>query len=160
MVPAVTMQIEKIPLNQNQKVNKKALPKPEKKAEEAVVESNVPMNLLEEELHKMVADIIGNTDFGITTVLGHAGLTSISAIKLAIQVNKRYGITLNAKSLVKNGTLQSIENEIWRSMMSASEGDLKSLVVGGIHGARCLYANGHHAHDPQRQNQPQSVARP
>ena len=90
MVPAVTMQIEKIPLNQNQKVNKKALPKPEKKAEEAVVESNVPMNLLEEELHKMVADIIGNTDFGITTVLGHAGLTSISAIKLAIQVNKRY----------------------------------------------------------------------
>ena len=116
MVPAVTMQIEKIPLNQNQKVNKKALPKPEKKAEEAVVESNVPMNLLEEELHKMVADIIGNTDFGITTVLGHAGLTSISAIKLAIQVNKRYGITLDAKSLVKNGTLQSIENEIWKQL--------------------------------------------
>ena len=118
MVPAVTMQIEKIPLNQNQKVNKKALPKPEKKAEEAVVESNVPMNLLEEELHKMVADIIGNTDFGITTVLGHAGLTSISAIKLAIQVNKRYGITLNAKSLVKSGTLQSIENEIWKQMFN------------------------------------------
>ena len=129
MVPAVTMQIEKIPLNQNQKVNKKALPKPEKKAEEAVVESNVPMNLLEEELHKMVADIIGNTDFGITTVLGHAGLTSISAIKLAIQVNKRYGITLNAKSLVKNGTLQSIENEIWKAMMTGDVtvgGDLKS----------------------------------
>ncbi len=129
MVPAVTMQIEKIPLNQNQKVNKKALPKPEKKAEEAVVESNVPMNLLEEELHKMVADIIGNTDFGITTVLGHAGLTSISAIKLAIQVNKRYGITLNAKSLVKNGTLQSIENEIWKAIMTGDTtvgGDLKS----------------------------------
>ena len=118
MVPAVTMQIDRIPLNQNQKVNKKALPKPEKKAEEAVVESNVPMNLLEEELHKMVADIIGNTDFGITTVLGHAGLTSISAIKLAIQVNKRYGITLNAKSLVKSGTLQSIENEIWKQMFN------------------------------------------
>jgi len=129
MVPAVTMQIEKIPLNQNQKVNKKALPKPEKKAEEAVVESNVPMNLLEEELHKMVADIIGNTDFGITTVLGYAGLTSISAIKLAIQVNKRYGITLNAKSLVKNGTLQSIENEIWKAIMTGDVtvgGDLKS----------------------------------
>ena len=129
MVPAVTMQIEKIPLNQNQKVNKKALPKPEKKAEESVVESNVPMNLLEEELHKMVADIIGNTDFGITTVLGHAGLTSISAIKLAIQVNKRYGITLNAKSLVKSGTLQSIENEIWKAIMTGDTtvgGDLKS----------------------------------
>ena len=119
MVPAVTMQIEKIPLNQNQKVNKRALPKPEKevRGEREEVRADVPMNLLEEELHEMVADIIGHTDFGIMTVLGHAGLTSISAIKLAIQVNKRYGITLDAKSLVKNGTLQSIENEIWKGLM-------------------------------------------
>ena len=115
MVPAVTMQIEKIPLNQNQKVNKKALPKPIKSVAVAQQETeHAPLNVLEQELHEMIAGIIGNTDFGITTVLGHAGLTSISAIKLAIQVNKRYGITLNAKSLVKNGTLQSIENEILR----------------------------------------------
>ena len=118
MVPAVTMQIDAIPLNQNQKVNKKALPKPVKSVAVAQQQAEqAPLNLLEQELHEMVADIIGNTDFGITTVLGYAGLTSISAIKLAIQVNKRYGITLNAKSLVKNGTLQSIENEIWRSLM-------------------------------------------
>ena len=117
MVPAVTMQIDAIPLNQNQKVNKKALPKPVKSVAVAQQQAEqTPLNLLEQELHEMVSDIIGNTDFGITTVLGYAGLTSISAIKLAIQVNKRYGITLNAKSLVKNGTLQSIENEIWRSL--------------------------------------------
>ncbi|MBQ3698795.1 MAG: amino acid adenylation domain-containing protein [Prevotella sp.] len=111
MVPAVTMQIDKIPLNQNQKVNKRALPKPEKKAA-AVEESNVPMNVLEQELHEMIAAIISNGEFGITTVLGYAGLTSISAIKLAVQVNKRYGVTLDSKSLVKTGSLQSIENEI------------------------------------------------
>ena len=119
MVPAVTMQIDAIPLNQNQKVNKRALPKPVKSV--AVPQQQAeqaPLNLLEQELHEMVANIIGNTDFGITTVLGYAGLTSISAIKLAIQVNKRYGITLNAKSLVKNGTLQSIENEILSKMLN------------------------------------------
>ena len=124
MVPAVTMQIEKIPLNQNQKVNKKALPKPPKSVAVPQQQAeSAPLNLLEQELHELVANIIGNTDFGITTILGYAGLTSISAIKLAIQVNKRYGITLNAKSLVKNGTLQSIENEIWRSCLEVrSEG--------------------------------------
>ena len=37
MVPAVTMQIEKIPLNQNQKVNKKELPKPEKKRQKKLL---------------------------------------------------------------------------------------------------------------------------
>ena len=116
MVPAVTMQIDAIPLNQNQKVNKRALPKPEKKAA-VVEESNVPMNVLEEELHEMVADIVGNHDFGITTVLGYVGLTSISSIKLAVQVNKRFGVTVDSRALVKNGSIQTIENEILRSLM-------------------------------------------
>ena len=116
MVPAVTMQIDAIPLNQNQKVNKKALPKPEKKAA-VVEESNVPMNVLEQELHEMIAGIVNSEDFGVTTVLGYAGLTSISAIKLAVQVNKHYGVALDSKTLVKTGTLQSIENEILRGLM-------------------------------------------
>ena len=117
MVPAVTMQIDAIPLNQNQKVNKRALPKPEKKAAE-VEAVNVPMNVLEEELHQIVADIVNNKDFGVTTVLGYAGLTSISAIKLAVQVNKRFGVTLDSRNLVKTGTIQSIENEILKAMLA------------------------------------------
>jgi amino acid adenylation domain-containing protein len=127
MVPAVTMQIEKIPLNQNQKVNKKALPKPER-SEKGKVNSEefaaAPLNVLEQELHEMIAGIVNHGDFGITTVLGHAGLTSISAIKLAVQVNKRYGVTLNAKTLVKTGTLQSIENEIWKQMLTIDHSPL------------------------------------
>ena len=119
MVPAVTMQIDKIPLNQNQKVNKRALPKPEKKAA-AVEQTNVPMNVLEEELHELIAGIVNNKEFGVTTVLGYAGLTSISSIKLAVQVNKKYGVALDSKSLVKTGTLQSIENEILRQMMTGA----------------------------------------
>ena len=116
MVPAVTMQIDAIPLNQNQKVNKRALPKPEKKAE-AVEAVNAPMNVLEQELFDMIAGIVNNKDFGITTILGYAGLTSISAIRLAVLINKRYDVALDAKSLVKTGTLQSIENEILKSLM-------------------------------------------
>ena len=118
MVPAVTMQIDAIPLNQNQKVNKKALPKPEKKAAEVEVESNVPMNVLEKEIHSIIAEIINTEDFGITTALGYVGLTSIMAIKLAVQINKRFGVTLNSKALAKTGSVQSIENEILTSMMS------------------------------------------
>ena len=120
MVPAVTMQIDAIPLNQNQKVNKRALPKPERKAA-VVEESNVPMNVLEKELHGMIAAIVNNEGFGITTILGYAGLTSITAIKLAVQVNKRYGVMLDAKALVKTGTLQDIENEILTKMLTQDD---------------------------------------
>ena len=119
MVPAVTMQIERIPLNQNQKVDKKALPKPEKPADSAAQDDvHVPMNVLEQEIHDIIAEIIGNQDFGVTTVLGYAGLTSIMAIKLAIQINKRFGVTLDSKSLAKTGTIQSIENEILTRLIS------------------------------------------
>ena len=128
MVPAVTMQIEAIPLNQNQKVNKRALPKPEKKAA-VVEESNVPMNVLEEELHDMIAGIVNTKDFGITTILGYAGLTSISAIKLAVQMNKRFGIILDSKTLVKSGTLQSIENEILKEKVIVNSE--KSVAANG-----------------------------
>ncbi len=125
MVPAVTMQIDAIPLNQNQKVNKKALPKPEMKQAE-VVESNVPMNRLEQELHDIIASIVNSTDFGITTLLGYVGLTSISAIKLAVQVQKRYGVTLDAKSLSKTGTLQTIENEILARLLDTEAEPIQS----------------------------------
>ena len=116
MVPAVTMQIDAIPLNQNQKVNKKALPKPERKVEEE--ESNVPMNVLEQEIHNIIAQIINTEDFGITTILGYVGLTSIMSIKLAIQINKRFGVTLDSKALAKTGSVQSIENEILTALIS------------------------------------------
>ena len=119
MVPAVTMQIDAIPLNQNMKVNKRALPKPEKKAA-AAQEVNAPMNILEADIHEMVAAIVGNHDFNITTPLGYAGLTSISAIKLAVQVNKRYGVSLEPKALVKTGTVQTVENDILQHLLAGN----------------------------------------
>ena len=120
MVPAVTMQIDAIPLNQNQKVNKKALPKPEKKAIDVEIDTNVPMNVLEKEIHGIIAQIINTEDFGVTTILGYVGLTSIMAIKLAIQINKRFGVTLDSKAMAKTGSIQSIENEILTALMSGS----------------------------------------
>jgi len=127
MVPAVTMQIDAIPLNQNQKVNKRALPKPVKTASSQTQTTEAaPMNMLEKELHELVASIVNNKDFGVTTILGYAGLTSISAIRLAVQVNKRYGVALDSKTLVKTGTLQTIENAILASLLAPKDTEVTS----------------------------------
>jgi amino acid adenylation domain-containing protein/thioester reductase-like protein len=140
MVPAVTMQIDAIPLNQNQKVNKKALPKPEKSvATESQQTVQAPLNVLEQELKDMIAAIVGNDDFSITTILGHAGLTSITAIKLAIEVNKRYGITPDAKTLVKYGTLQGLENEILGALLHASPAERKETAAADSPSAIATY---------------------
>ena len=120
MVPAVTMQIDAIPLNQNQKVNKRALPEPKAQTDDTPKEA-APLNVLEEQLADIVAGIVNNRDFGITTDLRYVGLSSISAIKLATQVYKRFGVQLDAKLLVKGANIQTIENEILEELIASPQ---------------------------------------
>lgn len=113
MVPEVVMQIDEIPRNYNGKVDRNRLPKPSRSASrQAQEELRQPETDMQRELHGMIAKEIGTTDFGIDTPLLLAGLTSVSAIKLAVQVYKRYGVTLDSKALVKEATVERMESEI------------------------------------------------
>ena len=122
MVPAATMQLDAIPLNQNQKVNKRALPEP-------VIGSGVqedeaaaaPLNVLEQQLKEMVAFVVNTDAFGLTTDLRMAGLTSILSIKLATQIFKRYGVQLDSQVLSKGASLQTLENEILEATVLAGK---------------------------------------
>ena len=82
MVPAVTMQLEKIPLTQNQKVDKRALPLP--KREET--DHKKPETEAQQKAYDCCADVLGHTDFGIDTDLDDAGLSSIGAMRLIGQI--------------------------------------------------------------------------
>ena len=106
MVPAVTMQIDKIPLNQNQKVNKKALPLPERKVEEVVK----PENETQQKLFDCIAEVLGYTEFGITTDIYEAGLTSITAIKLNILISKAFDIVIKTSDIKDHPTIQMLES--------------------------------------------------
>ena len=105
MVPAVTMQIDKIPLNQNQKVNKKALPLPERKIEEIIK----PENETQQKLFDCIAEVLGYTEFGITTDIYEAGLTSISVIKLNILISKTFDIVIKTFDIKNHPTIQMLE---------------------------------------------------
>ena len=136
MVPAVTMQIDKIPLNQNSKVNKRALPKPTPTVNKKAAGEGpaAPLNVLEQELKDIVAEIVNTTDFGITDLFRDLGLTSISSIRLAMQVYKKYGLQLNTRKLVEDGCIQSIENELLANLLGqgaqSTEAPAKENPVG------------------------------
>ena len=118
MVPAATMQIDAIPLNQNQKVNRRALPEPViGNGTEEATDTNVPLNILEEQLKEMVVGVVGSDTIGLTTDLRMVGLTSILAIKLATQIFKHYGVQIDSKILSQGGSIQTIENEILKAML-------------------------------------------
>ena len=67
------------------------------------------MSVLEKDIKAIIAEITGTDSFGITDTTGNFGLTSISSIRLAIQVYKKYGVQLQVRNLVSEGSIQSIE---------------------------------------------------
>ncbi|MBQ0083223.1 MAG: amino acid adenylation domain-containing protein [Clostridiales bacterium] len=105
MVPAVTMQIDKIPLNQNSKVNKKALPLPEFKAQD----TTPPENDTQKAIFDMISEIIGHTSYGVDTDIFEAGLTSIGSIKLAVALSDKFGAPIKIKDIKENETVRKLE---------------------------------------------------
>lgn len=106
MVPAVTMRIDKIPLNQNQKVDKRALPMPERKQE--VWEE--PKGEVQQKIFDCAAEVLGHREFGITTDLFRAGLTSIGAVKLNALLSTAFdGTVVRNKDLKEHSTVEKLE---------------------------------------------------
>ncbi len=84
MVPPYIMQLDEIPLNQNQKVNKRALPKP---AYEASRQEIVPpATPLEQEIYEIFKAVLGVAEFSVTDSFFNLGGTSLSAAKVVMQV--------------------------------------------------------------------------
>lgn len=111
MVPAVTMQIDAIPMTQNQKVNKRALPKPVKVALETVT----PQTDVQKRLFECVSDAVGHKDFGVTTDIYQAGLTSIGSIRLNVLISRAFDIVIKTSDLKNNPTIVQLEQFVLQS---------------------------------------------
>jgi amino acid adenylation domain-containing protein/thioester reductase-like protein len=86
MIPAATMQIDAIPLNQNQKVNRKALPAPViQAADHEYVE---PANDVERLFCKIYADILSIEKIGATDNFFELGGTSLMVTRVIIEADK------------------------------------------------------------------------
>ncbi|MCQ2288636.1 MAG: amino acid adenylation domain-containing protein [Muribaculaceae bacterium] len=114
MHPEIYMHLEAMPLLPNGKINRKALPTPEASPEDATGEdsSNIELNPLETEIKEIIASALGTDAFGLTTPLSRIGLTSLTAIKVSVLVYKRYGVSLDAKTLGKDGSIRTIANAV------------------------------------------------
>ena len=117
MVPSVIMELDSIPLNQNQKVDRRRLPKPERKQKEAEGEASREMTSLEQELMQVCEGVLGNRDFDVDTLLTEAGLTSISTMQLMVALEEKFGHSPNVSQLLGGMRILDIENALvarWR----------------------------------------------
>ena len=105
MVPAVTMQIDKIPLTQNHKVNKRALPKPGRTARELVL----PETEMQQKICDCIKEIVGTDRISVTEDIFESGVTSIGAIKLTVILAKAFGKPVSFQDLKEYNTVRKLE---------------------------------------------------
>ncbi|MCR4908713.1 MAG: amino acid adenylation domain-containing protein [Lachnospiraceae bacterium] len=134
MVPASTMQIDSIPLNQNQKVNKRALPQPVFDTQ-SEAEENRTRTLLEEQIISCIQEVVGDLEIGVSGSLVNFGLDSINSIRLVPMFSERFGIELPVTKLLDGMSVIDIENAItakWSEIVqhkgSGSEAEKPSRV--------------------------------
>lgn len=118
MVPAATMQIEKIPLNVNSKVDKRALPEPTFSSAEGEQTGPRVRTALEKTLYEVLTPVLGSSDFPVDEKLDRLGLTSISALMLAVDIEDRFGFSPDVDKL-GNSSLLEIEDALVSHFMSA-----------------------------------------
>ncbi|MBQ0099628.1 MAG: amino acid adenylation domain-containing protein, partial [Firmicutes bacterium] len=105
MVPAVFMQLDSIPLTQNHKVNKRALPVPERKIENIVP----PKTEMQKKIFDIVSSVIGSREFGIENNLFEVGLTSIGTVKLNVMLSETFSISMKIADIKANDTILKLE---------------------------------------------------
>ncbi|MBP5483207.1 MAG: amino acid adenylation domain-containing protein, partial [Bacteroidales bacterium] len=121
MVPAVMMQIDAIPLTVNQKVDRKALPEPVAEKHVASGEA-APLNVLEQQLADLIAETVQIEGVGLTEPLYLYGLSSLSALRLATALYKKYGVQVDMNTFAREATLQTIENEVLKNLLKGGAG--------------------------------------
>ena len=111
MVPDVMLQLDEMPLTDNQKIDRKRLPKPVMKQDS----TDVPKNRLEQTIHDIVAEVTGNANFGIHTPFERAGLSSLGAMALNVKLADRFGIVIKTGDIHRYNTVVLLEDFLSRA---------------------------------------------
>ena len=107
MIPQIMIQIDKMPMTPNGKIDKKALLSDEMTSGLNMGEQILPATVDEKKLFEIAKKVLEIDDFGVTDDLTALGLTSLSAIRLADLAN-REGLSIKVNDILKNRTIRNI----------------------------------------------------
>jgi fengycin family lipopeptide synthetase D len=111
MVPSIFVQVDKIKLNPNGKIDRSALPAPEVNISE---DYEAPRNQLEEQLAQIWRQVIGiEKDFlGIDENFFDLGGHSVKATELAARIQKQLNIKISLSDIFKIATIRGMAQYI------------------------------------------------
>ncbi|HEX9059459.1 MAG TPA: amino acid adenylation domain-containing protein, partial [Clostridia bacterium] len=109
MIPANFVQVEKIPLSSNGKVDRNALPRPEIRVDSAY-RYVAPRNETEKKVTEIWNELLGIDAVGVHDAFFDIGGDSLKAVKLTERINKEFEAGLRVQDLFRYTTVSSIAN--------------------------------------------------
>ncbi len=131
MVPAATVQLDRIPLNPNGKVDRRKLPAPSFAEETSTELTEFVQTDLGKEIAQVMEEVLGHSHFAPSTNLLQAGLASLGAIKLCSLLKKRFGVAPSVQELLANPTPLYIENKIIHDLLNREDERQEPVLPAG-----------------------------
>ncbi|NLD47411.1 MAG: AMP-binding protein [Clostridiaceae bacterium] len=108
MIPSHFVQLEKMPLNSNGKIDRKSLPEPDASNINTGVNYVEPQNEIEEALHKIWKEVLNRDRIGIHDNFYEIGGHSISLIIMAAKINEVFSVKLPLARIATFTTIKEI----------------------------------------------------
>jgi amino acid adenylation domain-containing protein len=108
MVPAAFVSLKTMPLTPNSKVNRRALPRPEKLRPELGTEYVAPHRPVEQALAEMWSEVLDIEQIGVEDNFFHLGGHSLRAAQIVSRIRDRFGIELPLRIIFEAPTVGSM----------------------------------------------------
>lgn len=128
MVPAHFVVMEKLPVNANGKIDRRALPEPQSQ-EYAVYEP--AMGEAEERLYALWSGVLGHSSFGVLDRFFDIGGHSLQAAVLRAQIERQFGAKLSIRELFEYTTIRTQVVRI-AELASGSHPSKKLSLISGL----------------------------
>ncbi len=108
MLPSAFEVLEKIPLNANRKVDRKALPAPKKKSADLEQDFVAPRTETEKKLAKIWSEVLQFSPVGVHDNFFELGGHSLMAIQVISRVRSHFQVELPLRTLFENPTISEL----------------------------------------------------
>ncbi len=107
MIPSYIVQLDKLPLSANGKVDRKALPEPDSSITTGA-EYVAPSNEIEEKLVSIWSEVLGIEKIGINDNFFELGGHSLKAINISSKINKELNVSVPLREMFKTPTIKGL----------------------------------------------------
>jgi len=112
MVPKYFLKVDALPMNENGKVDKSALPDPESAGITPMVDYVAPETDIQKKLVEIWEELLGADKVGIKDDFFLLGGNSLKVIRLISKINKEFGLKYDLKGVYSESTIELIAEKI------------------------------------------------